>query len=261
MELDTEALQLKTCADVQAFLLFDDDMAQESDDDVPDLKKFDNILPLTERQLATIEGYYEENIDHMEQTNKVIDAAMNSLDKNNIAMGDLLIALNRVNESLNAIQDAVKENLTLHKKSFMASLQATATSQEKHLAELAKSSTSIAWNLGSRMIAIELSQATIQTEVSSQARHFGYQIHDDKDLSWENVKQADTEEPPSHTEGEHVVMEEEPTNTVLIITVKPTKIPTPEVQPITTIISISQHEPSVPQREGKAFVTDDQPEV
>nr|GEV41700.1 hypothetical protein [Tanacetum cinerariifolium] len=102
-----------------------------------DLKKFDNILPLTKRQQvkylkkvsrilfnrlteaqwaqhkevvvsyanlkAAIEGYYEENINHKEQTNKVIDAAMNSLDKNSIARGDLLNALNRVTEALKAI--------------------------------------------------------------------------------------------------------------------------------------------------------------
>nr|GEU63941.1 hypothetical protein [Tanacetum cinerariifolium] len=72
----------------------------------------------------------------------------------------------------------------------------------------------------------------------------------------ENVTQADTEEPPSHTEGEHAAMEEEPINAVLITTVKPTKI-----QPITTIISTSQPEPSIPQREGNAIATDDQPEV
>ncbi|GKD26559.1 hypothetical protein Tco_1232773 [Tanacetum coccineum] len=56
----------------------------------------------------------------------------------------------------------------------------------------------------------------------------------------ENVLQADTKEPPSHTEGEHVAMkndteklesdkvEEEPTNAVLISTVKPTETLTPE---------------------------------
>ncbi|GKG42297.1 hypothetical protein Tco_0476595, partial [Tanacetum coccineum] len=60
--------------------------AQESDSDSssPKLKKYDNILPLTERKLekheeavvsyadlkASIEGYYEENVDHRDHTNK-----------------------------------------------------------------------------------------------------------------------------------------------------------------------------------------------
>ncbi|GJV59731.1 hypothetical protein Tco_1465831 [Tanacetum coccineum] len=153
------------------------------------LKKYDNILPLTERQLvkylkkvsrvlfkkitkeqwaqheevvvsyadlrASIEGYYEENVDHIEQTDKVIDAAMNSLDKNSIARSDLLNALNGVTETLKAIQDVVKEDL------------ATALSEEKHLAEWDKSSTFMAWNLGLRMTAIKNSQDEIRTEVSS----------------------------------------------------------------------------------------------
>nr|GFC85902.1 hypothetical protein [Tanacetum cinerariifolium] len=85
------------------------DTDESNSNSSPNLKKFNNILPLAERQLvkylkkAVIEGYYEENIDHREQTDKVIDAAMNSLDKNSIARGDLLNALNRATESLKAI--------------------------------------------------------------------------------------------------------------------------------------------------------------
>nr|GEY69730.1 hypothetical protein [Tanacetum cinerariifolium] len=45
----------------------------------------------------------------------------------------------------------------------------------------------------------------------------------------ENVTQYDTEEPPSHNEGEHAAMEEEPTHAVLITTVKPTEMITLEL--------------------------------
>nr|GEZ77167.1 hypothetical protein [Tanacetum cinerariifolium] len=87
----------------------------DSDSSRHDLKKYDNIVPLTERQLvknlikASIEGYYEENVNHGEKTDKVIDAPMNSLDKNNIARGDLLNALNGVTKTLKAIQDQMLE--------------------------------------------------------------------------------------------------------------------------------------------------------
>ncbi|GJZ73182.1 hypothetical protein Tco_0637328 [Tanacetum coccineum] len=81
-----------------------------------ELNKYDNILSLTERQLvkylrkvsrvlynritedlwekheeatvsyvdlgAFIEGYYEENVDHKDQTDKLVQTTMNSLDKN-----------------------------------------------------------------------------------------------------------------------------------------------------------------------------------
>nr|GEU44288.1 zinc finger, CCHC-type [Tanacetum cinerariifolium] len=86
----------------------------DSDSSSPDLKKYDSILPLTER--ASIEGYYKENVDHIEQTDKVIDAAMKSLDKNIIARGDLLNALNEVSEIPKAIQDTVTKDLVLNKK-------------------------------------------------------------------------------------------------------------------------------------------------
>ncbi|GJY16218.1 retrovirus-related pol polyprotein from transposon TNT 1-94 [Tanacetum coccineum] len=122
----------------------------DSDSSSHNLKKYDNILPLTKRQLvkylrkvsrvlfkklteeqwtqheedvvsyvdlkASIEGYYEENVDHREQTDKVIDAVMKSLDKNSIVRGDLLNALNGVTKTLKVIQDAVKEDLILNKK-------------------------------------------------------------------------------------------------------------------------------------------------
>ncbi|GJX23346.1 hypothetical protein Tco_0227791 [Tanacetum coccineum] len=87
----------------------------------------------------------------------------------------------------------------------------------------------------------------------------------------ENVTPTITEEPPSHTEEETEDMEtqdskkdkvekeqvsKEPKHDVPILSVKPTE--TPEVQPITTIISTSQPEPYVPQREGKGIATDEQ---
>ncbi|GJW04562.1 hypothetical protein Tco_1563418 [Tanacetum coccineum] len=216
VESGTEPLQLKTFVDVQALLLSDDEMSpppnidkpesspiQDTDestsDSSPDLKKYGNILPFTERQLVKYlrKGLhsYEENVDHKEQTGKVIDAAMNSLDKNSIARGDLINALNGVTKTLKAIQDVVKEDRVLNKKvikatkaytknsthlltliknfdcqglkSSMKSLQATALSQDKHLADWAKSSTSLAWNLGPRMKSIKNSQAEIINKVSS----------------------------------------------------------------------------------------------
>ncbi|GJR41842.1 hypothetical protein Tco_1309945 [Tanacetum coccineum] len=83
---------------------------------------------------ADIEGYYEENIDQREQTDKVIDAAMNSLDKNNIARGDLLNALNGVTKALKAIQDVVKEDHVLNKKVLEATKAYTKSSP--HLTKL-----------------------------------------------------------------------------------------------------------------------------
>ncbi|GJW71989.1 hypothetical protein Tco_0128906, partial [Tanacetum coccineum] len=215
---------------------------------------------------ASIKGYYEENVDHKEQTDKVIEAAMNSLDKNNIARGDLLNALNGVAITLKAIQDAVKEVPALNKKVIEAtkaytknsthltelltliknfdfqgfkflveSLQATALRQDKHLAKWAKSSTSLAWSIGLRMTGIENSQATIRMEVSSLRQD----TSDIKSMMTE-IYQA-FKEPPSYTKREHVAMEddaeklksdkaeEETTRAVLISVVRPIIRPNPGI--------------------------------
>ncbi|GJR50383.1 hypothetical protein Tco_1400904 [Tanacetum coccineum] len=111
-----------------------------------------------------------------------------------------------------------------------------------HLASWAKSSTSLARNLGHRMIAVESYQAKIRSKLSSLRQ----------DTS--NIKSMMIEiyqafkvvikEPPSHIEGETKDMEtkdtdkdnvekeqvfEEPKHAVLISNAKPTKTPTPEV--------------------------------
>nr|GEV93015.1 hypothetical protein [Tanacetum cinerariifolium] len=159
VELDSETMQLKTFADVQALLLSDDEMVQESDDeevfaaeeemdkDIPPtneeaqflppntdkpesshaqetnesdsnsscpdaLRKYNNILPLTERQLATM--YY--------------------LEKNSIDRSNLLNALNGVTETLKVIKDAVKEDHALNKK-VLEAIEAY-TRNSKNITEL-----------------------------------------------------------------------------------------------------------------------------
>ncbi|GKD67640.1 hypothetical protein Tco_1321730 [Tanacetum coccineum] len=198
---------LKTFTDVQALLLFNDEIVQASDDEEvfvvveeidkdsptpnkeqlkpshtqesdsdslsPKLKKYDNILLLTERQLikylrkvsrvlynkitedhwekheeaavsyvdlrASIEEYYEENVDHMDQTDKPIQATTDCLDKNSTERADLLKALNRVTKILKAVQDAVKEDPALNKKVLEATEAYTANSNNiTELLSLAK---------------------------------------------------------------------------------------------------------------------------
>nr|GEY02208.1 hypothetical protein [Tanacetum cinerariifolium] len=252
---DIKALQLKTFADVQTLLLSDDEIVQESEEyevfaaredmdaDTQMDTEAQSLPPNTDKHdakaqheegvvsyadlEASIECYYKENIDHMEQTAKVIDATMNSLDKNNITRGDLLNALNRVTEALKAIQNAVKENPTLYKKMIEAT--EAYTKNYNDLLTLIKNFDFERL----KITAIELSQATIKSEVSSlrqdtsDIKSIMTEIY--QSFKGENVTQADTEEPRSHTEGEHAAMEEEPTNAVPITTVIPTEIPTPEL--------------------------------
>ncbi|GKA85704.1 hypothetical protein Tco_0807358 [Tanacetum coccineum] len=72
----------------------------------------------------------------------------------------------------------------------------------------------------------------------------------------ENVTQADTKEPPSHTKGENDDMQTKEDN----VGKEQEQYPTPEAQPITTIIIISQSKSSLATKrtdKGKKIATDD----
>ncbi|GJY81774.1 hypothetical protein Tco_0494525 [Tanacetum coccineum] len=216
--------------DVRAFLLSNDE-AQETKEDILGaasdtdsscddiLKKYDNTLPLTERQLvkylrkvsnalfaritkdilekheeaavsyadlkASVDEYYDENIAHRDQTDKLVEASMRSLEKSNNTISNFYKGFNIITELLKEIKNAVKDDPVINKKisettesftkistnitevlslvkgfnfsdlqSFVNALQAHALKQDEELAAWAKSSTNMAWNLGSRLLAV-----------------------------------------------------------------------------------------------------------
>ncbi|GKA78403.1 hypothetical protein Tco_0784940 [Tanacetum coccineum] len=176
-----------------------------SDSSSPELKKYGNILPLTERQLDVVK-------DDVALNKKVIEAT-EVYTKNSTTLTELLTIIK--NFDLQGLKSSVE------------SLQATVLIQDKHLSSWAKSSTSMAWNLSPRMTAVESQSLTPSRNVPQITLAI---IKGQTNVGGENVTHADTEEPPSHTEGEHVAMkddsekpesdkaEEEPTNVVLITT-------------------------------------------
>ncbi|GJV58767.1 hypothetical protein Tco_1464867 [Tanacetum coccineum] len=162
---DTESLQLQTFFNIQAYLLSKDELDKESakeeseashvqestsDSSSPDLKKFDNTLPLIEIQLikylrkmlrvlfsritenqweqheeaavsyanlkASIEHYYDENIAYRYQTNKLVEASMSSLDKSSTTISDLYKGLDVITQLLKDITNAVKDDPATNKK-------------------------------------------------------------------------------------------------------------------------------------------------
>ncbi|GJT63751.1 hypothetical protein Tco_1015231 [Tanacetum coccineum] len=118
--------------------------ASDTDSSCDDiLKKYDNILPLTERQLVK------------DQTDKFVEASMSSLDKSSNTINDLYKGLNIITELLQEINNAVKDD------------SAYALKQDKELAAWAKSSTNMAWNIGSRLSGLERAQNHIQYSMSS----------------------------------------------------------------------------------------------
>ncbi|GJT36371.1 hypothetical protein Tco_0926790 [Tanacetum coccineum] len=278
VEPDIEPLQLQTFVDVQAFLLSDDEMVQESDDDVfeagedmdedtqadeekhqslppntnkskpspdqetqesesdssnPELKKYDNILPLNERQLVK---YLRK--DHV--LNKKVIEATKAYTKNSTHLTELFTL----------IKNFDFQGL----KSLVESLQATDLTQEGHLASWAKSPTSMAWNLSPRMTAVESSQAEIISEISflrkdtSDIRSMMTEIYQAfKDQS-STPSSMVTEEPSSHTKGDTEDIKTQDTDKDNVE--KEQVLDEPKPVP----------KPSIPQREGKGIATDDQPE-
>ncbi|GJU14349.1 hypothetical protein Tco_1142315 [Tanacetum coccineum] len=125
---------------------------QESafDSSSPDLKKFDNILSLTKRQLikylrkmsrvlfnritvkqweqhevaavlyanlkASVDQYYDENITHRDQTDKLVEASMSSLDRSSTTISDLYKGLNVITQLLKDISNAIKDDPATNQK-------------------------------------------------------------------------------------------------------------------------------------------------
>ncbi|GJU97508.1 hypothetical protein Tco_1326779 [Tanacetum coccineum] len=232
-----QSLQLKTFADSpspnkeqpgSSNALGTNDSDADSSSCPPALKKYDNTLLITERQLkhkeaivsyadlrASIKGYHEENVDHQAQTNKLVQSTIDCVDRTATDRTNLLTTLNRVIESFKVIQVVVKDDLTKDKKLLNAlrlqsSLRMLLTFLMKNLLLTLK---------GGGNVAIE-----DDTEKTNSAK-----------------------------------AEKEPTNAVPISIVKPIETLTSEVPPITTIISTSQPERSqVPQREEKGIATNKQ---
>ncbi|GKD85285.1 hypothetical protein Tco_1356439 [Tanacetum coccineum] len=203
-----------------------------SDSSSADLKKFDNILPLTERQLinylrkmsrvlfnritkkqweqheeaavsyadlkAPVDQYYNENIAHRDQTDKLVEASMSSLDRSSTTTSDLYKGLNVIAQLLKYISNAVKDDPATNQKlneatktflrissnvtkvlslvkgfdfstllSAVKSLRDHAVKQEEALTAWMKSSTNKALNLGSGMSRGKLSQTALKREISS----------------------------------------------------------------------------------------------
>ncbi|GJX62773.1 hypothetical protein Tco_0295673 [Tanacetum coccineum] len=275
-ELDTQPLVLSTYADVRSFSYLMMNLkksplpqadkpqsshapsakASNTNSSCDDLfKKYDNSLPLTERQLvkvnyanlkASVDEYYDENIAHRDQTDKLIEAFMSSLDKSINTISDLYKGLNIITELLKEIKNVVEDDFVINKKiseatesfnkfstyiidlhSSVNTLQAHALKQDEELTVWAKSSTNMAWNLGSRLSSLEWAQNHIQSSMSSLKEDTHsiknmitemYEVfkgqslgsvtltlaltHIPANVEGENETNTATEEPPSHTEGE-----------------------------------------------------------
>ncbi|GJZ85451.1 hypothetical protein Tco_0650790 [Tanacetum coccineum] len=254
------------------------------------LKKYDNILLLIKRQLvkylrkvssvlfnkitedhwekheeaavyyanlkASIDDYYDENIAHKDQTDKLVS-------KSNTTTIDLYKGLQIVIELLKEIKNAVKDDPAMNNKINESTktftkistniTEAHALKQDEELATWAKSSTNMAWNLGQSFL------APSDSVTSTLAL-----THILANVEGENETNTATKAPPSYIEGETVANKQEKSkepkhSTYANIEFIGSFTPHPSItqaQPITII----HLEPIIPQREGKGIATEEQAE-
>ncbi|GJU38132.1 hypothetical protein Tco_1186486 [Tanacetum coccineum] len=182
------------------------------------IKKYDNILPLTKRQLddlkASIDDYYDENIAHRDQTNKLVEASMSSLYKSSNTISYLYKGLNIITELLKEIKNAVKDDSVINKK----------------INEATELFTKFSTNITDLYVTPTLALTYIPENVEG-----------------ENVTNTATKEPPSHTERET----EHPKMAVPILSIQPT-----QAQPITTITTHPKSSQTLQIDKGKGIVTE-----
>ncbi|GJZ87931.1 hypothetical protein Tco_0659713 [Tanacetum coccineum] len=257
---------------VRAFLLSDDE-AQESEKDILGAAEEDHWEKHKEAAVhcanlkASIDEYYDENIAHRDHTDKLVEASMNYLDKSSTTISDLYKGLNIITKLLKEINNAVKDDLAINKKISEATKTFTKIStniteahalKQEELAAWAKSSTNMAWNLGSRLLVFKGQSSSAPSGSVTLKLALTY-IRANVEGEYEtNIA---TEDPPSHSEVEtdankQEKLEEPKHSTDANIEFIGSSTPQPSVtqaQPITII----NPEPIFPQREGKGIATDE----
>ncbi|GJW52067.1 hypothetical protein Tco_0093418 [Tanacetum coccineum] len=262
VEPDTEPLKLRTYADIQAFLLSNDELDKESDKE--------EVLAVRDDMDANPQDD-KENIAHQDQTDKRVKASISSFDRSSTTISDLYKGLDVITQLLKDINTAVKDDPATNQKineatKTFAKISSNITKQEEASTTWMKSSTNMAWNLSSRMSGVELSQTALKREISSLRKdtseiksmmtemYAAFQAN----VEGENANTTAIEEPPSHTEGET----EEPKLAIPISSIPSTAIPPTQAQPITSIIihpESSQTTPKIDKGKGIATESDDDP--
>ncbi|GJR55176.1 hypothetical protein Tco_1405697 [Tanacetum coccineum] len=145
-DLDTQPIVLFTYADVRAFILSNDEIeedilgAGEEMDEEPQVagiakthqvsssslgrqasEKYEEVAVNYADLKAFVNDYYDENIAHRDQNDKLVEASMSSLDKSSNTISDLYKGLNIITELLKEIKNAVKDDSVINKKITEAS--------------------------------------------------------------------------------------------------------------------------------------------
>ncbi|GJX13984.1 hypothetical protein Tco_0205742 [Tanacetum coccineum] len=157
----------------------------------------------------SIDDYYKENVAHRDQTDKLVEASMSSLEKCSTTISDLYKGLNAITFLLKDIHNAVKDDPAANQKINEAT--ETFTKISSNITESKKSHQLQHASLKEDTLSIE-SMMTEMYEAfkgrSSSALSGSVTLilaltHIPANVDGENATNTATKEPPSHTEGEN----------------------------------------------------------
>ncbi|GJY75520.1 hypothetical protein Tco_0480636 [Tanacetum coccineum] len=213
---------LGTGAKYQEVLDIGEDMDEDPHDDA------EVRTPSPEPSHASIDQYYDENIAHRDQTDKLMEAFMSYLDRSSTTISDLYKGLDVITQLLKDINNALKSLTALKSE---VSLEIKSMMVEIYQAFKGQPSST---PLGSVTPTLAL------THIPTNAKG-------------ENATNTVTEEPPSHTEGETG----NTTMAIRISSIHPTKVQPTHDQPITSVISHPESSYATPRIDkGKGITTD-----
>ncbi|GKA34271.1 hypothetical protein Tco_0720700 [Tanacetum coccineum] len=157
---------------------------------------------------ASVDDYYDENIAHRDQTNKVVAAFMSSLEKSSTSISDLYKGLNVITQLLKDINTAVKDDPAINKKidkaiEIFAKISTTTveTALKSEVFSLKKDTSEI------KSIMTEIYQAFKGQSFSAPSSSVTPTLaltHIPANVEGENATNTATEEPPSHTKGTQI---------------------------------------------------------
>ncbi|GKB06764.1 hypothetical protein Tco_0834997 [Tanacetum coccineum] len=258
VEPDTEPLKTQTYADIQAFLLSNDELDKESDEEE---EQHEEAAVSYADLKAYIDQYYDENIAHRYQTDKLVEASMSSLNRRSTTISDLYKGLDFITQLLKDINTAVKDDLATNQKineatETFAKISSNITEQEESSTIWMKKDTFEIKSMMNEMYAAFRGQSSSAPSSSITPTFALTDIQ--ANVKGENANTTATKEPPSHTEGET----EEPKLAIPISSIPSTKIPPTQAQPITSIIihpESSQATPKIDKGKGIATESNDDP--
>ncbi|GJQ92239.1 hypothetical protein Tco_0003378 [Tanacetum coccineum] len=241
----------QTFADIKAFLLSDDELEKESDeeevlaagDDIDEDPQDDvEVRSPSPNQTQPEPSHVQESASDSVLFTRITEKQWEQHKEAAVSYADLKASIEEYYEENIAHRDQTDQLVAAF--STMQDLQAYALKQEEASDAWTKSSTNMAWNLGSRMTAVEISQTALKRSVTPTLAL----THIPANVEGENATNTATEEPPSHTEGETG----DTTMEIPISSIQPSYD-----QPITPIISHPESSQATPRIDkGKGIATE-----